>query len=778
MTPVKKRRARTRPRPRKGPGAGGIWPPEIQIAELVWDGGSVVLECPEIIFNRYADEYNHIAVNRRRWTSLPNAVARQASDAVDFLWALNAHPNRLIEIADAGLVEVVIDSASDTHGRVRSFPWEFVVAAATRRYRHGRPLTVARRLLPERSRVKVRPKEKARALYVESAPGQLAGFYSFESERALVKGALPDCDWKEVINPTAERLREAVEAHTPLLIHLAGFDSHQGRRLAGLPEEKADGYMVTGKGGEAESVDGNVLAGLLMPGGHRPLLISCSIWNSGRGVAPALVERGAGAVLGFQDSFDDATAESFFTAFYRACRTNKWNLAASFVDAWTAIRSTSPGLLGSGVTLWGSAPLVRGAAVKAMTRAKRAERGQRSAGGAGAGLIPLSGTGDGGVAELNPDELQAEGIASALLLEIIPEAELNYSLLHNDGDLFRKFQISRRDETRKGRIRGLTVKVELYAGSQGSPFVTTRELGETPIVTDLNPHIHTTLTSSLIRSSREAVNTSLFVEVMWKNHLLWRNTERVRLLPADQWRDSDRDRQWLPSFVFPRDRAVTKLVEEAQRYVRVLRDDPAAGFDGYQSLDEEREDPSEDVDLQAQAIWSTLLHDWRLGYINPPPTYGRSDDWQRVRPPSAILRDRAGTCIDLALLFASALELVDIYPVIFLLQGHAFPGYWRSDASHAEFVDAKGGGSRDAAESRQAGWMVPSYTEVTHYVNTGQLVPIETVGLTSQTGFWEAMDMGRENLASKEEFHSMVDIIRARREPERPVTPLPIMEEA
>lgn len=752
-------------------------PPEVRIAELVWGGGSVVLECPQIVFNLYADQYNHIVVNRSRWTSLPDAVERQAGDARDFMWALNAHPNLLIGIADAGLVEVVIDSASDLEGRVRSFPWEFVVSAATRSYRHGRPLTVARRLLPGQDAVTVDKGAKVHALYVESAPGRLAGLYSFESERALVKGALADCEWKEVLNPTREQLRKEVKDHKPLIVHLAGFDNHQGRRLAGLPDAVADGYLLTGRGTDLDPVDAAALADLVvLQGKHRPLLVSCSIWNSGRQVAPALVQKGAGAALGFQDSFNDAMAESFFTAFYRACKTNDWNLAASFVDAWTAIRSASPSLLGSGVTLWGSTPLVRDEAVKAKKKAKT-PAGARGA-GTGSGFISRSGTGDGGGDELDPDTLGPAGIASALLVEIIPEPELNYSLLHNDGELFQKFQISRPDETKTGRIRGLTVTVELYCGTEGSPFVTTRELGEKLIALDFNPLIHATLTSSLIRSSHEAVNTSLFVEVKWKEHLLWRNTERVRLLPADQWRDSDKDRQWLPSFVFPRDRAVTKLVEEAQRYVRVLRDDPAAGFDGYQSLDEEREDPSEEVDLQAQAIWATLLHDWRLGYINPPPTYGRSDDWQRVRPPSAILRDRAGTCIDLALLFASALELVDIYPVIFLLQGHAFPGYWRSDQAHTQFVEAKGGGSREAAGSRQAGWMVSSYAEVTHYVNQQQLVPIETVGLTSQTGFWEAMDLGRENLASKEEFHSMVDIIRARREPDRPVTPLPILEES
>ena len=65
----------------------------------------------------------------------------------------------------------------------------------------------------------------------------------------------------------------------------------------------------------------------------------------------------------------------------------------------------------------------------------------------------------------------------------------------------------------------------------------------------------------------------------WGEHVLWRSTIPVRLIPVDQWRDSDDDRKWLPSFVFPRDPAIVRLVDTAQRYVRVLRDDPAAGFD-------------------------------------------------------------------------------------------------------------------------------------------------------------------------------------------------------
>jgi hypothetical protein len=49
------------------------------------------------------------------------------------------------------------------------------------------------------------------------------------------------------------------------------------------------------------------------------------------------------------------------------------------------------------------------------------------------------------------------------------------------------------------------------------------------------------------------------------------------------------------------------------------------------------------------------------------------------------------------------------------------------------------------------------------------------VALTRHTGFWEAVDQGRENLTVRKEFHSMVDTIMAR---QKQVTPLPIVEES
>jgi hypothetical protein len=303
---------------------------------------------------------------------------------------------------------------------------------------------------------------------------------------------------------------------------------------------------------------------------------------------------------------------------------------------------------------------------------------------------------------------------------------------------------------------------------------------------DLSSDIHLPLTSTLSRAVHESINTSMLVDIVWGDHILYRDSLRVRLTPVDQWRDSDSDRRWLPSFVFPRDRAVSELVDKAQRYVRVLRDNPAAGFDGYQSVNPLPPVSTEEVDLQVQAIWSAIVHEMDIVYINPPPGYSSSLDSQRLRTPTMVRDYHSGTCIDLALLFAACLELVDIYPVIFLLQGHAFPGYWRWDGHHQEFLQTRADhlqailpgkpDESEGAEMQDDTWFFKQDTcrEIVRYIQERKLVPLETVRLTENCGFWEAVDAGIANFDDPTEFEAMVDIKLAR---DLLVTPLPILGE-
>ena len=280
------------------------------------------------------------------------------------------------------------------------------------------------------------------------------------------------------------------------------------------------------------------------------------------------------------------------------------------------------------------------------------------------------------------------------------------------------------------------------------------------------------------------------VRVFKDSEQLIAETFQVSLLPVNEWRDDDLSRKWLPSFVLPRDPAVLQIIIASQRYLSAFEDDADAGFDGYQSVDMNSEDPSENVDAQVRAIWCALLHDFKLNYINPPPTFTTQS--QRLRTPSSVTGGQRGTCIDLSLLIAACLEYIGIDPVIFLLNGHAFPGYWSSEQRRGDVLviepplmetsttatpvpDEQEEEEETTSYAQNIPWVFDRsrYDEVIECVRRGVIVPLESTLLTSRGGFWHAIEEGTRNLDDAEQFHSMLDIRLAR---DADVTPLPLAE--
>lgn len=729
---------------------------------------------------RAAMQWTYVLRNRERWAALPVSAKHQAERARALLSDLGMSDAALQAIAAERIVEVAVPYAREEENwEARIFPWEFVLAGATRDARHGESLTVMRRLVSTEKTTA--PRVPLKVLYVQSTPGKLRDLYSFDTERALVRSNLRAKEWDELLTPTVDALRDKVRAFRPDIIHLAGFDSHQGLRLLrptvnprnaaeetpGPTERERDatpdGYLMSDAHGEPAAVDSQELAKALCAGGHRPELVAFSLQNSAARIASMAIAHGARAAIGFQDVFDDNLAELFFGSFYRAWRKDGWHLASGFRTAWEIVRAQPASVLGSGLVLWSARPLVLSIPDSRAVRTRR-ETAQPP-------LVWL------------PGSVRVNDAQRVIAADIKPVTELNYSLLHNRCALFEHFTLLNTSadykNDRLATLADVDVSVTLSAGAEAATYQRRLALDTTSV--DLRERVHVPLTSELMRSVHESINSSLLVEVSW-GKVIYRDSHPVRLLPVDQWRDNDKDGQWLPSFVLPRDPAVTSLIERAQRYVRVLRDDPSSGFDGYQSLDPRAPEPAAEVDRQVQAIWSTIVHELDLGYINPPPTYSNAMDSQRLRTPSMVVKDRSGTCIDLALLLAACCELIDVYPVIFLLKDHAFPGYWRQDRFQQQFIELSDDFVEEMATEEPSkttapgGQRVPwwfrdtAYVEIVRQVKLGNLVPLESVWLTEHSGFEEAVDGGRDNLKKVSRFHSMLDIARAR---EAGVTPLP-----
>jgi hypothetical protein len=676
--------------------------------------------------------------NRIRWATDSEVLKTVTKSAIEDLGHMGLTEQALEQLSDARLVEVVIPFAKEEAGwELRVLPWEFLLAAGTKKR-----VVVVRHLDCARTSTARAPRS---AGIVASLPGKLAqSDYEFDSEIALVTANLPFGVeiWRD---PTLAKLKKNIAATKPDVVHLAGVDLHEGHQILGVPETRKDrfldGFFLKSEDGSAEAAYSLDLADALTAGAWNPVLVSVNVYNSAARVAAMAVAAGAGAAIGFQDEIDNVVAEEFFTRFYRAWKASNWDLLGSFESALDRLSGGGDRKTGTGVVLWSGRSLIDAhlPKTKATVKTKTKER-----------------------------ELV---LAKDLISKVDPVKSVNYSLLHNKESLFVRFTLTNAHPTRT--IEGIRVYVELCVGDQNYPCRLRLDLAPASMET-LTDKIRIPLTSTLFRSLREAIRSVLFVRISVGEADLIEETHPVSLLAIDEWLDTEKLNAFLPSFVLSRDPAVLRIVDAAQRHLMTLTDDPGAGFDGYQSVDPDpkAENRSEPVDKQVWALWSALLYDFSISYINPPPSF--EDSSQRLRSPSDVLEGKRGTCVDLALLLAACLEYVGIYPVIFLLKDHAFPGYWRSEESRNSFFGVEGDTGEHVGRdvTSNYSWVLDKgYDEVTELVRSGYLAPLETVWLTQHKGFWEARDAGGENLRSRIQFESMIDVQRARDEQ---VTPLPV----
>ena len=732
-----------------------------------------------------AAEWMYLLRNRSRWlgdADLKDAMRKRAVKALDSL-GVKAPALRAIVAADSRHLELEFAFTKGTgtkpqHDAASSFPWEFVLSSATREAGRSLPLLITRLI----SAVPARASSTGDMLFVESAPGRLKAFYSFESERQRLQAAMGGSRWRASPSPTPDGLRTRVAQVGPKVIHVSGVDSHQMAQIVpGFYQEAhiaalvgaipADGIIMRGAEIAELPVPHNELAASLTGTGTAPApdLVTLNLYYSGARTARDCVQGGARAAIGFLDEVDDETAEYFFQTFYL-----QWRLASGTANAiplafgrtWYLLRERGSNLFGTGLVLWlarsafaaSANPVFRGAneEPEESQEARLPTEDERVA----CRLLPME---------------------QVLQVDLDVPSEINYSLLHNSRRFLETLTLTK---LRDHPLDEIKVEVQLNAGDGSLPFRHTEVLLSQP-QRALADDIRLPLTAALLRSPRERVQSTLYVRVMWDKRVALEQTRAVTLLPVDEWFDDTQKNPWLPSFVLPRDPAVARIISAARRHLVTLQDDPSAGFDGYQSTDVANKD-CESVDEQVQALWTTLVQEFRLAYINPPPAYSERN--QRLRTPSEVIASNSGTCIDLSLLLASCLEYVDIYPVVVLLSGHAFVGYWRAEEYHDEFAQLKhvphatsievGAYSTTTPLSLvdPYGWRLAQqqYREVLEYVRRDKLKFLEATGLCFNYSYADAVEEGRGDIKAPGDFDSLLDIALARRA-SPPVTPLPMI---
>ncbi len=751
-------------------------------AEEALQGG---FEADDSAIERQAPWWNYALLNRDRWRGTQVLNVAQQTRAVE-VWEQLFPRNKGAKSAAMPDMETLATEVSiryeseDKDWQYRVMPWEFVINSAIRAHQPYELSDLYRVPVIRRLEVGGKPSapelprdvSKWRVLVVLSAPGFISRKYTLQSELKAIEERLKGATVKPLWTPTEAALEDMIAEFKPHIVHLAGCDTHQARALAESDEwtvkesevilrqledpvpdgenggkKEVDGYAMLHKGsalmhGTSARID--CVSYMKLPGlfkRHKPALVCWNLYNSGNRIAAlAVAEGGAGASIGFQDFIDDELAEEYFKEFYKGLVFSRGSVAVAHVRALKGLWRLPGSLRGAGIVLW--------------THESRLEEFEN--------VRP-----DAEELQPTPNE-EHSGQLNAQQYETfirVPPG-LNYAQLHQKQYPFESFRIFMNEPL---ILRNVNLEVRLNGEDRELVYRKQFDL-EAPFI-DLRNEIEFPLTSPLARSCGESVVTTLYVKLSYGSQVLLSETYPTRLLPADQWRFSAQSAHTLASFIFPRDTEIEALVLKAQKYVRVLRDDATAGFEGYQAGS-----PAA-VDLQVRALWSTLVHEYRLGYINPPPAYSRDTDSQRLRTPTMVLKGGWGTCIDLALLLAAALELVDIQPVIMVLKTHAFVGYWRSMEGRDRFLQMT-----DSADAGKTWTFLPrrpiygmflstSLREIQHYIDTGELVTLEATLLTMMGGFDEAIAHGKDNLSDPQDFDYMIDLMSART---AQITPLPL----
>ncbi len=198
--------------------------------------------------------------------------------------------------------------------------------------------------------------------------------------------------------------------------------------------------------------------------------------------------------------------------------------------------------------------------------------------------------------------------------------------------------------------------------------------------------------------------------------------------------------EMLPAHVMPNSPEIAELLGLASDKLREATGSGA--IQGYQAGPER-------VDQIAAAIFAALQAK-DIRYSNPPASW--TDDGQKVRTPAEVFEGRLGTCLDTTVLMAAALEQAGIQPVLWVVEAHAFVGYWRQEIALESIV-------------------LTDPSPLVNRIDLGHMGLIETTMITDgDATFEQAGRAPREHLGRLDEVRGVVDVYVARR---NGILPLP-----
>jgi len=163
----------------------------------------------------------------------------------------------------------------------------------------------------------------------------------------------------------------------------------------------------------------------------------------------------------------------------------------------------------------------------------------------------------------------------------------------------------------------------------------------------------------------ERISGNISLKIYSNDKLLFEEKFPIDILAYDQWGGIAVLPEMLSAFVTPNHPATLPIIKRAAVILEQWTGNPS--LDEYQSRNPDR------VQKQMAAIY-TAIAEQEIIYSTVPASF--EDYGQRIRLVDTVMAQKLGTCLDMALLYASCLEAIGIHPLIIVVNGHAFAGGW------------------------------------------------------------------------------------------------------
>jgi hypothetical protein len=337
-----------------------------------------------------------------------------------------------------------------------------------------------------------------------------------------------------------------------------------------------------------------------------------------------------------------------------------------------------------------------------------------------------------------------------------PQRWLNPALLKNGQPASTQLTLKPDQPLKKVSI---AVSCDTGGGSSTVRQMMDLQRGHQPVAVDAFefPILHQLIQDDVLR---RRIN---FTATCSKNGVLLAETTTSTLwMGRAEWLDRPDTWHFIPAFVQPNSEGVLDVIDKAIPILRTL-ETPESSFSGYQAEDDAH------ITKQVEAIFNCLRSEFQLNYISQPPlqVYKPGDQissGQRVRWPKEVIERKRGTCHDLAILIASCLEHVSIYPLIYLVPGHTFVGFWRGITAHEDFWKAARNDIRRQPQGLGRTWTITDAGEIRRLLSDGSVDCLEATFVTKRNAtFANASEEGRRRLM-RDSLDVAVDVEASRRE--------------